>query len=122
MPATQFFINDVEIKRPFKFSISRYNLTKSDRLGNGDMTMEIKSKKRKFFFTYDTIDSVAKNAILALIWDGTNPWKKLTYIEDDVTYTCDQCYVGEIPAELIRTGMTGGKWYWKDFNFNLIEK
>lgn len=118
---TSFKLNEIVIKRPSKFAASFYNLTKSDRLSNGKMTMSIIAKKRKFFFEYTVISTTHKNIIMNQIWLPPSPWINLTYIEDDVEKTA-VTYVGEITNKLQRSGQLNGEWYWTDFNFNLIEQ
>jgi len=114
-------INGVKIKEPPPggFSISHYNLTKSGRVSSGKMTMELVAKKRKFFFKYPVISAVDKNLIMSLI-DGTDMFFTLEYIEDGVQKSA-VVYVGEIKREGFRAGGLSG-WYWKNFEFDLIEQ
>lgn len=113
-------INGVSIKEPDVFQISRFNLTKSGRLASGLMTMDFVAKKRKFFFTYNVISSKEMKKILDLI-DTEEMFFLLGYYENG-EYKEATCYVGEIPSEKFRTAPVGGLWYWKNFNFNLIEQ
>lgn len=115
---TNFKIDGVAIKRPSTFKKSRYVLTKSGRLLNGKMTAEIVAKKRKFFFTYDAIDSRDLNVILDLIWESNKFFFDLEYVDNNQVKTA-KVYVGEIPSDLHRTGDI---WIWKNVNFNLIEQ
>lgn len=114
-------INGRDIRKPSGFQISSYNLTKSGRVASGLMVMDLVAKKRKFFFTYDIIDSRSMDLILSLI-DGSAMFFTLTYEENNRVQTAT-VYVGEIPRERFRTrDKTTSVWYWKNFNFNLIEQ
>lgn len=115
---SEFKLNNVTIKRPTSFSMSRYNISVADRVGDGTMVIELKSKKRKFFFKYEAINATDKKVILDILWETMDPWVTLSYVEDNVVKTA-VTYVGEIPTELLRTG---SKWYWSGFDFNLIEQ
>lgn len=114
-------INGVKIKEPpvGGFSISHYNLTKSGRVSSGKMTMELVAKKRKFFFKYPVISAADKKVIMDII-DGTDMFMNFEYIEDGV-HKSAIVYVGEISNEGFRAGGLSG-WYWKNFEFNLIEQ
>lgn len=111
-------IDNVHIKNPSEFKISDYNITKSTRTAAGTMCMELVAKKKKFFFTYNEIDSIQKKNIMDLI-NGTNMFFTLSYIEDNITKTA-VVYVGEIPRTKFRGG--DGVWVWKGFSFDLIER
>ena len=116
-----FKIGNTPIKNPSNFKMSFYNITKAARTANGSMSMELVAKKRKFFFEYEIISAAQKKEILDLI-DTEAMFFTLTYVEDNVTKTAT-VYVGEIPMEKHRQGLgSNGQWYWKGFNFNLIEK
>ena len=115
---TSFKIDGVEIKSPSTFKKSRYVLTKSGRLANGKMTADIVAKKRKFFFTYDAIDSRDMNNILNLIWESDKFFFELEYVENNEVKKAT-VYAGEIPSNLHRTGDI---WVWKNVEFNLIEQ
>jgi formylmethanofuran dehydrogenase subunit A len=111
-------VNGVPIKNPSSFKISHYNITKAGRVASGEMTMELVAKKRKFFFEYKAINSIDKKAIMDVI-DTNEMFFTLEYVEDGENKSAT-VYVGEIPRERFRTD--GSVWYWKNFNFNLIEK
>ena len=111
-------LGGVTVKKPHKFQISRYNITKSGRVANGDMTMEYIAKKRKFHFGYNVISGGDLDTLLGVI-DTTTMFFTLTYVQNDVTKTAT-VYAGHIPTEQFRTD--AGAWYWKDANFDLIEK
>ncbi len=106
----------IKIKVPNGFNIQRYNLTKSGRIANGDMTMDFIAKKRKFLFSYESISKKDFNDILNIV-DTTTMFFEIQYVENDVTKTAT-VYAGHIPSERFRTDMG---WYWKDVNFDLIE-
>lgn len=110
-------VGGVPIRKPTKFSIEKYNLTKSGRTANGLMTMDIIAKKRKFLFEYEVISGADMEVITAVI-DGASPFFTLTYLENDTAKSAT-VYAGSIVAEQFRT--TSG-WYWKNFKFDLIEQ
>lgn len=111
-------INGTPIKRPSSFKIERYNVTNLERLANAEMCGDLIAKKRKFLFTYDTIQSTELDAILDLIWETNSVFFDLTYIENNEEKTA-RVYSGAIPSDLHRTG---SKWVWKNVTFSLIEK
>lgn len=115
---SSYKINGVAIKRPSTFKIERYNVTNLQRLANADMCGDLIAKKRKFYFTYDSITSDELNIILNTIWETTSIFFTLEYVENNVTKSA-RVYSGSIPSELYRTG---GNWVWKNVTFNLIEK
>ncbi len=113
----EYTINSVAIKNPTDFRIERYNLTKSGRVASGLMVMDLLAKKRKFLFRYKAISGTELNNILNLI-DGTDIFFTLSYWENNVLKHAT-CYAGHIPSHLFRRD---GVWYWKDVNFDLIER
>lgn len=116
-------IGGVDIKQPKKenFKISKYNITKSGRVANGDMTMELIAKKRKFFFTYDVISGADLDVILSQI-DSNQMFFDITYEENNMVKSAN-VYVGEIGQQYFRVAdKTTREWYWRDFTFNLIER
>lgn len=115
---SNYKINGVPIKRPSNFKIERYNVTNLERLANADMCGDLIAKKRKFYFTYDSIRATELDAILDLIWETNSVFFDLTYIENNKEKTA-RVYSGSIPTDLHRTGDT---WVWKNVTFNLIEK
>lgn len=110
-------IDGVQIKTPSDTEIERYNLTKSGRVANGSMTMELVAKKRKLLLTYEVLSGAEMKQILDLIdtnkmfftveWEDYDGWKSMT------------AYVGAIPSKYFRRRMG---WYWKNVNFSLIER
>jgi hypothetical protein len=120
MPILQqsYKINGTPFKRPDSFKIERFNLTDLQRIASGEMCGDLIAKKRKFYFTYDSITSDQLETIFNLIWEIEDLFYELTYIENNVSKTAT-VYVGSIPTELVRTG---AKWVWKNVTFNLIEK
>lgn len=118
-------VGGVAIKQPPRsdggFKISKYNLTKSGRVANGKMTMELVAKKRKFFFSYPVISGPDLEKILSVI-DSDAMFFNITYEENNVVKSAE-VYVGEIGADYFRVAdSTTNTWYWKNFTFNLIER
>jgi hypothetical protein len=116
---TNFQIDGVTIKTPHTFRIERFRITKSNRLASGSMSMELVAKKRKFYFTYDAIESSDLNIILDALWETDNLFYTLSYIESNERKTAI-VYVGSIPTELHRTD--DSNWVWKNVTFDLIER
>lgn len=112
-------IDGVPIKNPTDFDLSDYNLTKSGRVASGKMTMDLVAKKRKFFFKYDVIEGSEYEKIMNLI-NGTKMFFTIEYIENGEQKSAT-VYVGEISRNRFRTGGLSG-WYWRNFEFNLIEQ
>lgn len=116
---SDYKLNGVAIKCPSSFKIERYNITKSNRLASGKMSMELIAKKRKFYFAYDAIDATELNVILDIIWETNAVFYTFTYVENNVTKSA-VVYTGSIPNELYRTD--DGDWVWKNLTFDLIEQ
>lgn len=118
-----FTIDGVPIKNPHDFQLESYTLTQSLRVANGDMQMDFVANKRKFVFTYTSIQSDDLDLILDLLWDKLATTKQcfhaLTYIENNINKTAI-VYAGAIPRKLHRGH--GAKWVWKDVQFSLIER
>lgn len=114
-------INGVKIKepKPEKFSVSQYNLTKSGRSMDGTMNMQTIRKVTKLFFTYEIITDREMRVILDQIM-GDNPFFEVSFVENG-RYQKFTGYVGEVKHKLFRSDNLGG-WYWKGFEFNIIER
>lgn len=115
-----FTINNIAIKNPTTFKIERYNVTNMERLADATMAGDLIAKKKKFYFTYDAITGEELDNILSAIWESTELFFPVQYVENGITKTA-QVYVGAIPTELHRAGKTSN-WVWKGVNFNLIEQ
>ena len=110
-------LNGVSIKIPQEFETSHYNLTKSGRVASGHMTMELVSKKRKFFFEYPVLRDDELMTILNVI-NGSDMFFTISYEENGREYSAE-VYVGEINYTKFRTEKG---YYWKFVSFNLVEK
>ena len=117
MAADIIKLNNVTIKKPKDFKISKFNLTKSGRVASGKMVMDLIAKKRKFEFSYEVLSGPELDTILAVI-DTDTMFFTISYVENDVEKSAT-VYVGEISHKKFRTD---GVWYWKDVSFNLIEQ
>lgn len=115
-----FIINGVAVKNPSSFKKERYMVTTMERLANANMVGDLIAKKRKFYFTYEAITGEELDTILEAIWDSDELFFTLSYPENGVQKTAE-VYVGSIPAELHRAGLTTN-WVWKNVTFNLIEQ
>ena len=119
MGYSNFKLDGVSIKNPTDFQPEDYPLTNSNRVGNGDMVMELVAWKRKFNFGYAAIDSTDLDTILNLLKGSTKMFHRLDYIENNIPKWAI-VYPGAIPRKLHRGH--GAKWVWKDVNFSLIER
>ena len=117
---SNFKISGTNIKNPSEFKIERYNITNMERLADAKMVGDIIGKKRKFYFTYESISGYDLDKILQLIWETNSLFFPLTYIENGVSKSAI-VYVGSIPTELHRAGRTTN-WVWRNVTFNLIEQ
>lgn len=115
-----FVINNITVKNPTNFKIERYNVTTLERLADATMVGDLVAKKRKFYFTYEFITGYDLDIILEAIWNSSALFFPLVYVENGVQKTA-QVYVGSIPTELHRAGMTTN-WVWRNVTFNLIEQ
>jgi hypothetical protein len=116
---SSFSINGVAIKRPSKFQIERYKITKSERLANGDMSMDLIAKKRKFILEYDVIEAAELNKILNLIWEADDVFYDFSYVESNTVKTA-VVYTGSIPSNLYRTDTSN--WIWTNVSVHLIQR
>lgn len=111
-------INGVSgIKEPTDFTVSKYDLTKSGRLANGDMVIELVAKKRKFQFSYAVLSGPQLDLILSAI-DTEKMLFEIQYIENNKNLSAI-VYRGAVTYRKFRTD---GRWYWKDVTFDLIER
>ena len=113
-----FDIDGIVIKRPTTFKIERYPITNLTRVASGDMTGELIARKRKFFFTYESLTSAELDVILEALWRSSNIFHTLTYVDNNETKRVT-VYPGAIPTVLHHTGSL---WVWKNITFSLIER
>ena len=113
-------INEVEIKNPSSFTITRYRITDAQRLSSGDMSMEHKARKKKFSLTWAAIRSRDLDKILDEIWETNNCFFDFTYSYGDNKTETLHCYHGELPTELHRGGTSD--WVWKNVQIDIIQK
>lgn len=119
MAAMNIKINGVTIKQPKFPDLSSYNITKSGRVSNGKMTMELIAKKRKLSLKYDFLSGADLEKIMGLI-DTNKMFFTVSYTENGVNKSMT-AYVGEIKRTFSRGGTKSGN-YWKDVTFDLIEQ
>lgn len=112
-------INGIAIKKPSTFKVERYNVTTMERLSNADMVGDLVAKKRKFYFTYDSISAEDFDTILSAIYDGDDLFFNFTYTDRGAKQSAT-VYVGSIPVNLHY--MSSGITVWKNLTFNLIER
>lgn len=115
-----FKINNINIKNPSTFKMEHYNITTMERIASGRMAGDLIAKKKKFYFTYDSITGAELETILSAI-DTTVLFFAIEYDYNGETKTA-QVYVGSIPYNLRRAGSNSSNWVWKNLSFNLIEQ
>lgn len=106
------------LKTPDYYTIERYNLTKSGRLANGKMTMDLVAKKRKLIIKWSILERSQLKKILDLI-DGDDMFFTVEYLNNGEVETRTM-YTGSIPTELGR--MSHSNIYWKNVEISLIEQ
>lgn len=118
----QIILDGTEIKVPHNFEVNRYKLTKSGRTADGRMQMDYIATKREFTLTYNVISSDKLKVIQDILMGDGRMFFSLEYVEDGEAKSAT-IYPGALPKVLHRTDLgTGGKWYWQDVEFNLIEQ
>lgn len=105
------------IKTPNKFNISRYKLSKSERVASGKMTMDIIARKLKFSLKYSVLAGADLKTILDIL-DTNTAFYAFTYTDDDGAAKSVTVYPGAITQDKFRST----PWYWKDVEFDLIEQ
>jgi len=114
-----YVINNIKVKKPSTFRVERYNITTMERLSDASMVGDLVAKKRKFYFTYDSITAEDFDNILAAIYNSDALFFPFSYPDRDATVTAE-VYVGSIPADLHY--MSSKNVIWKNLTFNLIER
>lgn len=118
-----FKIGSTVIKNPNKFSVEHYMITDSTRLANGDMTMDFIALKRKFEFTYSSLESKEAAIIKKALWTDIAVTRNCFVVLTIPTETGTEeitVYPGAIPLPLHRADSLN--WVWKDVTFSLIER
>ena len=110
-------VNGVTIKIPSACAIEKYNITKSGRVANGSMTMDLIAQKAKLNLTYDVVSGTDLAIIKGIIY-STTLFFTVDYNDDDGVAQTKTMYCGDIAYDRFRTD---GVWYWKNFKVNLIE-
>ena len=80
MSTMNFKIAGRSIKSPSQFKIERYNVTNLQRLANAEMCGDLIAKKRKFYFTYESITAKDLNTILYTILETNELFFILFYV------------------------------------------
>lgn len=104
-------------KCPSSMAYERYKIEKGGRVASGLMCMDIIARKKKFKFKYDIISGVELKVILDVL-DSMYAYYDMKWCESG---TYDECvvYPGAITYDRFRTD---GVWYYKNLNFDLIER
>lgn len=117
--ATGCKVDGVSIKTPTEFTEESFRLTKSNRLQDGKMSMEMIAKKKKFTLKYSILDSNELKVIEDLIWKPWNPYYTFSFNDDkgQHSYTV---YSGDLSKSLYRI-WNNGSYLYKDYELRLIE-
>ena len=111
-------VNGVAIKIPSGCSIEKYNITKSGRVANGSMVMDLIAQKAKLNLSYDVIGGPDLVAMQNIIY-STSMFFTVNYNDYDGELQTKTMYCGDIKYDRFRTD---GIWYWKNFKVDLIEQ
>lgn len=114
-----FLLDGIQIKNPTGWAPEWYPLTNSNRVGNGDMIMELVAWKRKFNITYASIESDELDKIMDILTMSNSMLHTFTYPHHNIQQSAI-VYPGALPLKLHRG--YGAKWVWKDVSFSLIER
>lgn len=116
-------VNGVKIKEPKALNITRYKLTKSGRVANGDMTMDLVAKKFKLILSYEVISGRDFQKIIDLV-DGTKMFFEVQFTDIVGQIKTITCYCGDIPYDKFRHGYDNGLdgYYWRNVEISLIER
>jgi len=111
-------INDTAIKAPSACSIQKFSITKSARMLNGTMCMDLVAKKVKLLLVYDVIGGDELKQIEDIVY-GSEMFFTVDYNDLNGVAQSKTMYVGDIEYDRFRTE---GVWYWRNLKFNLIEQ
>jgi hypothetical protein len=111
-------INGFLIRVPSDCGIQKFKITKSKRIANGDMKMDLVAKKRKILITYDVISGPELKAIENILY-GDDVFFTAEFFDGEEEPETMVVYAGDIDYKRFRTD---GIWYWKDLTFNLIQQ
>ncbi len=114
-----FSIDGITIKSPSGWKPEWYPLTNSNRVGSGDMIIELVAWKRKFNITYKAIESDELDKIMDILVGSNTMLHTFVYPHNGVLQSAI-VYPGALPLELHRG--EGAKWVWKNVQFSLIER
>jgi len=119
MGYSNFTIRTKAIKNPSGFKMERYKVTTMTRLANAKMVGDEVARKRKFYFTYASIQASDLDNILDLIYEQAGLFFTLTYKYNGLDKSA-VVYAGAIPQDLHNAAVSN--WVWKGVSFDLIEQ
>lgn len=114
-----FSIDGTTIKSPHKIKYGKFRLSKSGRIANGDMVMDIIAKKTRLDCTWIAIKGADLKIILDLL--DANTFYQVAYPDPDDpdAQTTKTMYCGDNLAEL---AIPDGKRVYKDVTIPFIER
>lgn len=115
----RLLINGVKVKSPHHFAHESYDITKSTRLANGDMSMDLIATKVKFLLSYDVM-STAEYTKVNNAMNSTKPFFTVTLDMDGITRSYVM-YRGALKRDA-HIALSEGHWVWKEVTFNFIER
>jgi len=115
--AISLTLNGTPIKTPTSFNISRFKLSKAERVASGKMVMDIVARKRKFSLSYTVLSGADLKTILDIL-DTDTAFFAFTYTDEDGAAKSATVYPGAIAQDKFRST----PWYWKNVKFDLIEQ
>lgn len=112
-------IDGTTIKSPHKIKYGKFRLSKSGRIANGDMVMDIIAIKTRIDLTWLAIRGSHLKIILDLL--EANTFYSIEYPdpEDTTVQTTKTMYVGDVNTELV---IPDGERIYKDFTIPFIQK
>ena len=112
-------INQTTIKTPTELTVGIFRISKSERLANGDMSMEIIAVKRRLDCSWAVISATDLQQIQSVLDDGVFYTVEYVDPQNGETGTIT-AYVGDIAQSVWFA--RGGIRYWKDVSLALIER
>lgn len=112
-------LNGTTIKKPTDFILEKYYLSKAGRTANGLIHIDKIASKRKFLFSYDSLEGNNLTTILNIIDNDSITFFTIEYKDDTGAAKTATVYVGAISKTQFRTD---GQWVWKGVTFDLIEQ
>jgi hypothetical protein len=115
----RYVLNNIVIKNPSTpVEIEWYKITKSNRLANGDMSMDYIATKRKFIFSYEYLSQDQLKPFKDLM-KSTKSFFPFEYNDGGNEVGTATVYPGSLKYKKLRSG---SYWWYKDITISLVEK